>query len=509
MAKPRKRRRRAPRRGPQPKPPLEAPRAAFPIAVLLLLLATFAAYASAYDNTFVYWDDHIYILFSDLMRPAETDVADVFRQVTFNNFHPLTTLTWRWNARECAECLFVYDARPFLIGNVLLHALNSLLVFLLTWRLAGRNFFVGLFSSVLFALHPMHVESVAWISERKDVLCVLFLLGGSISYDRFLDGRYADERRPESGWLAATFVCFLLACLSKSAAVVFPLLMLVLDFWRNPTASPIRALRETLEPRKLAVVAPFLAISLVFGLLALQVQAGGNFYGLLAPDPTRPAGSALNDRDVFSWVQRIQFAGYGFCMYLVKLVAPTGLSPWHPYPVSHSYWPTTFAAFGILAGVAWSLRTGKLLAFGVAFYLFAMAPTLQFVSFGVAIIAERYTYLAYVGPAFVIAVWLSRWAAQRNRRNRTVAIYAFTAILAAVWGVQTHRQVDVWQDSESLWTRVIERYPEQPWPYETRADYYSAMAEYWVQVGGAERALEYSEKADADRATMRKLQARF
>jgi len=510
MAKTRKRRR-SPVRPAQHPPAVSGVSRAAPFAALaLVLLLAGVAYAPAFDNTFVYWDDQIYVLQSDLMRPEQTGIADVFRRVTLNNYHPLTTLSWRLQATPCPECFFAYDARKFVGGNVLLHLANTVLVFLLSWRLAGRNAFVGFFSAALFALHPMHVESVAWISERKDLLYVFFLLVGLLCWDRHLEGRYVEERRAGGAWVAGAFAAFLLACLSKSAAVVFPVLLLLLDFWRNPAEPPLRALRETAAPRKLAVLAPFFAVALGVGVLTLDVQGGGDFFGLLLLDASQPTRVAVNAADLFSLWQRIEFAAYGFCTYLLKLVAPTGLSPWHPYPIDPSYGPTTLAALAILAGAAWSLRRGKLLAFGLAFFLVAIAPVLQFVSVGVAIIAERYTYLPYVGLGFAIAVGLSRWADARHRRNRAIALYALTAVLACAWASQSRQQVDVWQDSETLWTRVIERYPEQSWPYETRADYYSAMADYWVQVpGGAERALDYAEKTDADRAVVRSKQLRL
>jgi hypothetical protein len=483
--------------------------------VIAALLLTAAAYAPAFDNTFVYWDDHLYVLESELVQPAESDLTDVFAHTTLNNYHPLTILTWRWNAVDCADCMFRYSARSFIVGNVLLHLANTLLVFFLTFRWAGRRVFVGLFCAAVFGLHPMHVESVAWISQRKDVLHVFFVLSGLLCYDRFLDGRYAELRRPGRTWLAASLGLFVLACLSKATAVVFPLLMLLLDFWRNPTDSAPAALRETFAPRKLAATAPFFAVALLFGWMSLDLQGGGDFYGWIARPASDTTGSAINTFDVFTLLQRIQFASYGFCIYLVKLVAPAGLSPWHPYPAVQEYARgasfrfAPIAVIGILCGAIWSLRRGKLLAFGVGFYFLALAPVLQFVSVGVALIAERYTYLAYIGPAFVAGTALSQWAEQRSIRNRRVSIYALTAVISILWLVQTRRQVDVWQDSVTLWTRVIERYPEPSWPYETRADYYAVMADYWAQPGGnAELALDFARKAEADRAVVRRKQVR-
>ena len=472
-------------------------RAAAPAALVVLVVL---AYAPALDNGFVYWDDQNYVSRSAMVDPGQTSLADVFTHSTLKNYHPLTILTWRWNAEPCADCAFGYPPRAFVAWNLVLHALNSLLVFLLTWRLSGRNAFVGLFSATVFALHPMHVESVAWISQRKDVLSAFFLLAALIAHDRFLEERYAAPRRAGLGWLGATLGLFLMACLSKPTGVMFPLLMLLLDFWRNPEGTPLEALRATLAPRKLAEAAPFFALSLLFGLVALDLSGGGDFHGLLPEAGGDPNPSALRG---FTALQRAHFASYGFVTYLVKLVAPVNLSPWYAYPVEQDYhrssvygW-TLVIAIGLLAVTAWSLGRGRLLAFGVGFYAIAVAPVLQVVAVGWALMADRYTYLPYIGPAFVIGTWLSRWAGERPRR-RWPRVHALTAVVAVAWVAQTRQQVDVWHDSEALWTRVIELYPDEVLPYTSRGNYYLWMAEYWRRAGDVDRHQHYQRKAEAD-----------
>ena len=139
-------------------------RAVIPAAIVLL---TLCAYAPVFDNAFVDWDDHTYVVQNDLVRSSESGLDDIFRGVVSHNFHPLTILTMRWNSNECVDCVDGISPRPFLLANVGIHVLNALLVFLLTYRLAGRDAFVGSFCAAVWALHPMHVESVAWISERR------------------------------------------------------------------------------------------------------------------------------------------------------------------------------------------------------------------------------------------------------------------------------------------------------------------------------------------------------
>src|SRR5438132_6301020 len=176
-----------------------------------------------------------------------------------NNYHPLTMLSLAWNVSA------PLSPRPFLATNVALHALDTLLVFWLAFLLGGGHIAVAAITALLFGIHPMHVESVAWVSERKDVLYAFFFLAAAIAYWLHLGG---GSRR----LLPLAFALFVLACLSKGMAVVFPLVMVLLDVWKRRPPLAWRAVLEKL---------PFVAVALLFGAIALDVQAGGDFHGWL------------------------------------------------------------------------------------------------------------------------------------------------------------------------------------------------------------------------------------
>ena len=187
------------------------------IALVAIIVLTAIAYQPALDNDFVDWDDTTYVINNDLVRQKNTttSTADVFKTPVSLNYHPLTILTMRWNNNKCLDCKHGISARPFILWNIILHIVNALLVFVLTYFISKKNWFVAGFSAAVFALHPMHVESVAWVSERKDVLYVMFFLMGLLTYYRYLNQLFDEAKKPDFKWLGATFVFFLLACLSK------------------------------------------------------------------------------------------------------------------------------------------------------------------------------------------------------------------------------------------------------------------------------------------------------
>ena len=219
------------------------------LAITAISILTYFAYQPALDNDFVDWDDNTYVLDNTMVRNEKVPVSEIFKQPVSLNYHPVTMLTMRWNNNECKDCMYGISAKPFISWNIIIHILNSIFVFLLTFRLSKENWFVGLFSSLVFALHPMHVESVAWVSERKDVLYVFFFLAGLLSYDKFLTAKY-EESKKQYSWLLISLGLFVLSCLSKAMAVVFPMVMILMDFWRNTEPNPLSALKQSFKPAK-------------------------------------------------------------------------------------------------------------------------------------------------------------------------------------------------------------------------------------------------------------------
>lgn len=418
------------------------------LSVAAIAAVTFAAYTGAFDHAFVSWDDPDYVEENTLVQSHDTH--GLLTAVISNNYHPLTMISLATNASQ------PLSPKPFIVTNVILHTLNTMLVFWLALLLSGRRILVASVVALLFGIHPMHVESVAWISERKDVLYCLFFLSACITYWRYLE-------RQAWPWLLATFALFVLSCLSKGMAVVFPVVMALLDFWKR---------RPALEPKSLLEKAPFFAVALLFGLIAMNVQAGGDFHGAFTRVDKGLKG--LADTLPVSPLQRLTLPSYGYLMYVWKLFVPLNLSGFYPYPSSSEangvlYLLSPLFLLGTVALAIWDLRRTRILTFGIGWYLVTIAPVLQWVPVGEAIMADRYSYLSYFGLLFALAYGMA--LVLRKSPALRPAAWAACGLFAAFLLVQTTRQIESWRDSETFWSTVIHRYPRSDLAYISRGNF--------------------------------------
>jgi hypothetical protein len=485
---------------PNQKKKLEESPILFILAALMLALTTFYVYKGALNNEFVDWDDYTYVTENNLVRsgtdiltfiqlkgskqsispkvsPHTTTIGEVFRTAVALNYHPLTVLTMRWNNNACPTCPEGISARPFILWNIVLHLLNSILVLLLIYRLSKNDLLISIFVTAIFAFHPMHVESVAWVSERKDVLYSFFFLLGMLSYWNYL-------QKKTKKWLYGTFFLFILACLSKAMAVVFPLAMLLLYFWHNKAEHPLEALKNCLKPAAWVPTLPFFACSIFFGAIAMSVQAGGDFGGWLEKGTT---ATAMNSFEDFKILERLQFTAYGFLEYIFHFFAPTNLSAFYPYPDQQTFDDSLFFKIApifmllILGGALASLKFTRSIAWGIGFYLITIILVLQFVSVGAVIMADRYSYLPYIGLAFMLAMLVQEFAPKKIKKAILIAMI----LGACLYIPKTISQIEIWQDSETLWTNVIELNttedklvrPTMAQPLGIRGNYYGKKAD--------------------------------
>lgn len=420
-----------------------------PIALLLLaMVLTAAAYTGVVHHAFTTWDDPDYVSENTLVQHHDT--GTLARAVVSSNYHPLTMLSLSWNASV------PLSPKPFLVTNVVIHVINTGLVFWLVFLLSRGRLFPAFWASLFFGIHPMHVESVAWISERKDVLYVALFLAGAIAYWRYL----TDTKR---FWLLITFFLFLLSCLAKGMAVVFPLVMILLDLWHRR--------RDAFTAAALLEKVPFFATSLVFGWIAIVVQGGGNLHGFLIRTDYHLKG--LADTLPLTALERVVLPAYGLFLYSWRLFLPVHQSAFYPYPSGaaaaaiHTFLgPICLVALVALA--VWDVRRTRIWTFGVGWFLVTLAPVLQWIPVGDAIIADRYTYLSYVGPLFSILTAIDRLAVKRERGIATASL--LLGVVAVFFFARTTRQVDTWKDSETLWTNVIRRYPKSEMAYVARGN---------------------------------------
>ncbi|MCS7037734.1 MAG: tetratricopeptide repeat protein [Saprospiraceae bacterium] len=401
--------------------------------VLALMAFTGVLFWPMLSNQFTNWDDQFYVVENALLRGP--DWKGIFSQPVVSNYHPLTILTLALNYQ-------LSELKPFsyYFINWLLHIVNAGLVFYFVWLLAERRRWVALFVAAVFALHPMHVESVAWISERKDVLYTFFYLLGLIAYWRYL----TSGKRTLYLWALGVFV---LSLLSKPAAVAFPLTLLALDYWRG------RSFREV----KLWVEkAPFFALAFAMGVVTVLIQSQ----------------KAMASIEMYSLTHRLFFGCHTLLAYVWRFFWPWPLSPFHPYPpVNRLGWLVQASPVLLLAvaGAVWYFRRNRALVFGALFYLANIILVAQFVSIGNTLLAERYTYVPYIGIAFALAMSVALYAPASVRQPLSWGL-----LLAAVAGfsVLTYRYLDTWKNTESLWDTAIRYAPTAPVPRSNRANHY-------------------------------------
>jgi protein O-mannosyl-transferase len=409
-----------------------------------IILLTFLCYARALNNDFTNWDDDAYVTKNPLVKTISAEnfkkIMQPSTQVALN-YHPITVLSLALN--------YKISPKPagFILTNIIFHLLNTLLVFFFFNRLTEGKFWLAAISALWFGIHPMHVESVAWISERKDVLYVFFLLLGFISYLSYLS-------KEKYGYLALAFVCFLASCLSKAMATPFPILLLLIDFLRN---------RDLKNAKIWLEKTPFFILAFWIGYNAVLLQKD----------------SAISDFGGVPFSFKFMFASYGLFMYVFKWIFPYNFANFYPYPLRDAsqnlpafyYLVPIFALAVIVVPLWWSYRKSKenfkVVAFGIAFFLISIALVLQFVSVGMAIMADRYSYLASIGLLFIIAYFLNEFA---EKSPKTMAF--FVVCYSLILGIMTFQQVGTWKNSETLWANSIQKYPRQFYlPYYGRGKY--------------------------------------
>ena len=405
------------------------------LLLVILVFCTYFTYSPGFssEKEFTNWDDLGYVVNQPLIKTQDADSSALLWKPSTEvmlNYHPITMWTLAKNYDSAA-----LDIQPYFQTNLFLHCLNALFVFILLFHLANGSLFVAFFGALLFAIHPMHVESVAWISERKDVLYTFFFLLSLLSYLRF-------QRKLNYVWLIICFGLFILSCLSKAMAVPLPFVFILLDYLKG----------RKINWKSLLEKVPFIAVAIWFGLNALEIQSKG----------------AITDFDFFTSWQRIMFASYGYLSYWVKFFVPVGLSAFYPYPnldrLDELPFYFTLAPFVLLFSMAgilflsWkkNLETFKMSVFGIGFFALMVALVLQFISVGAAITADRYSYLPYIGISLLFLMLLENWKVFLRLKKWIIGgmiLYSVVLMSAAF------ERTKVWTNSGTLWSDVIEKYP--------------------------------------------------
>jgi tetratricopeptide (TPR) repeat protein len=395
--------------------------------VLGLVVATAIAYEPVRGNGFISFDDGVYLTENPHVREGLTAdaAAWAFQAGYAGNWHPLT-----WLSHMADVSLWGLDPVPHHVTNVLLHAASAVVLFLLL-RLLTRREWPSAFVAAVFALHPLHVESVAWAAERKDVLCTLL---GLLALRAWVGWRLSGRRALY--WLA--FGLYALGLSAKPMLVSLPLMLALLELPRllgdrSPGCRFVRV-----QPAGFArALAPFCALAAASAWVTVLAQR---------------AGGAVTDVVSLSVIARLENAVTSCATYLFQAALPRGLAPFYPYPIGGiPGWKVlaSCAAVGGLTVMALRRpRTHPWFTFGWLWYLVTLLPVIGIVQVGRQALADRYTYIPLVGVSVALAMELPA------RIGRKPAL-ALAAGLIVVWIGLTRRQVALWQDDITLFGHAL------------------------------------------------------
>jgi tetratricopeptide (TPR) repeat protein len=408
------------------------------LIAMLLTLLTVAVYGQVVGHDFLIFDDADYVVANPHVRGglSAANIAWALTGIHVATWHPLTSLSHLLDVQ-----LFGLHAGAHLLENAALHALNSALLFAVLRRMTGRRWPSALVAA-LFALHPLHVESVAWVSERKDVLSTLFWMLTLLAYDGY-------TRRPNTRRYALLVLVFALGLLAKPMLVTLPFVLLLLDWWPLRRREKGDGRRELPAPSRL----PSPVSRLLLEKVPLFVLAAAVSVITLAAQ--RRAG-AVTSLDALPLGARLANAAVSYATYLVQTVAPIGLAPFYPLRPDLPAWQVGGAVLLLVALSAvavWGARTRPYLAVGWAWYLGTLVPVLGLVKQGEQAMADRFTYIPLIGIFIMLAWGLADLAAARRWPERRLAAAATAALIACA--AVTLWQVSRWRDSETLFRHAL------------------------------------------------------
>lgn len=409
------------------------------IFTLLMALGTMALYNPAIRNDFQTYDDPIYVYLNPVVTTGLSwaNIGWAFTTTTFANWHPLT-----WISHMTAWQIFGSNPMGHHLTNVFLHTLNVVLLFILLRRTTGHTGRSALVAA-LFAVHPLNVESVAWVSERKGLLCMFFVMLTLLAYVRY-------ARRPAVRQYLWVIVFFALALMAKPLAITLPFLLLLLDLWPlerlslpgAPPPGPDSELPPVTIGRLLGEKAVLALMSAASAVITMFAQRGSGATGALSEVPV---------------IFRIGNAIYSYFRYVAKGVWPADLAAFYPHPErSLAWWKVALAGAALLliTGAVWKWRRQKYLTAGWLWYLAALAPMAGFIQVGRQAMADRYAYLPLIG-VFIAVVWLAADLTERSVVARRAALaVSVVALCGFAW--RTHEEIGYWRNTETLFTRSME-----------------------------------------------------
>ncbi len=410
---------------------------------LALTVSTLAVFRQVCRHQFITFDDDWYIYNNSSIKTGLTwdNIVWVFTHDQGGNYHPLTAMS------HMLDCnLYGLDAGGHHFTNLLFHLANAVLLFLI-FKSMTANLWASAFIAAVFALHPLHVESVAWASERKDVLSAFFGLLTMAAYLGYV-------RKSALAWYLLTLLLFAMGLLAKPMLVTLPFLLLLLDYWplnRMGTESG-PAIRNA--GRLIVEKIPFLALAAVLSTITFLTQKSTGI---------------VQDVSEYPFVWRVGNAAAAYLTYIVKMFWPVNLAVFYPHPKgSLSIWQvglTFFLLVCITAASVWQLRKRPYFAVGWFWFVISLFPVIGLVQVGLQAWADRYTYMSYTGLLIIVAWGTPEFFARSRLRYKKPILALFAAVSISIFAVVAWFQVGYWQNNEKLYAHAAKVVKDNWWAY--------------------------------------------
>jgi tetratricopeptide (TPR) repeat protein len=408
-------------------------------SILALTAAVLLIYWPVTGYDFISLDDNLYVVENASLQKGISLTGLAWAMGTFHttNWHPLTWLSFLVDYE-----LFGLNPAGYHFGNLILHLLNTLLLFLLLWRMTGAVW-KGAAVTALFAIHPLNIESVVWIAERKNLLSTFFWILTLLVY-----ARYAEK--PEWKRYSMILVCFILGLMAKPMLVTLPFILLLLDYWplqrfslsgRNRSGG----IQDRAGQRKFLILPLLEKIPLI--LLSL-LSAWVTFYAARS-------GGAVKTIAAFPLIGRIENAIISYAMYLYKMLWPTDLAIFYPYPVGRPLWQVGLSILFLVAVTVFVCikgRTHRYLITGWFWYGITLLPVIGLVQVGFQSMANRYAYISLIG-IFMIVAWGVPDLLKRFSGRRYLPAVSVAVILA--FAFCTKSALPDWKNSETVFQQAL------------------------------------------------------
>lgn len=416
----------------------------FIVSSIIIVLLTLLAYSNLSKNEFLNWDDDYYVTENvDITDLQSENLAAFFTQKYVYNYLPLTMISYALDYK-----IGKFNPRVYTATNLFIHTLNALLVFWLILVLLRKNdtsknrlsnsvrphILIAFVTAVLFAIHPMQVESVAWVSERKNILYTFFFLLSLISYLDYLNRR-------NYGLLLLSLVLFAASLLSKATAVSLALCLVIIDYYNG---------RKIFSSKVILEKIPFFLLALVFGIIAWKSQQIEN-----------ELVGGVN----FPFYKQLAFAAYGFVNYIIKLIISLNLSAFYSYPQSASFvhYSCLFLVLAlVLILVYYRKKISPLVTLCILFFTANLVFLVQIVPVGDALMADRYIYVSSIGFFLLLALGLEKLSRQHK------LIYGMGIATILFYSYTTHQQIKTWNNSLVFWDHVISKDNHIPMAWNNR-----------------------------------------